>query len=62
MLLGLISVQTDFLINNDFGKNVVIFRVDNISLVHISSKKKDILVTGEGPTQGLDDTTITAEA
>ena len=24
--------------------------------------KKDILVLGEGPTQGLDDTTITAEA
>ena len=23
---------------------------------------KDILVLGEGPTQGLDDTTITAEA
>ena len=32
------------------------------SCVHIDSKGKDILVLGEGPTQGLDDTTLTAEA
>ena len=32
------------------------------SSVHIDNKKKDILVLGEGPTQGLDETTITAEA
>ena len=25
------------------------------------TKKKDILILGEGPTQGLDDTTLTAE-
>ena len=30
--------------------------------MHISSEKKDIPVIGEGPTQGLDDTKITAEA
>ena len=30
--------------------------------MHIDNKKKDILVLGEGPAQGLDDTTITAEA
>ena len=30
--------------------------------MHISSEKKDIPVIGEGPTQGLDDTTITEEA
>ena len=30
--------------------------------MHIDNKKKDILVLGEGPTQELDDTTITAEA
>ena len=28
--------------------------------MHIDNKKKDILVLGEGPTQGLDNTTITA--
>ena len=51
-----------FLINNEFGKYIIIFSVDNSSSVHISSGKKDIPVIGEGPTQGLDDTKITAEA
>ena len=46
----------------DRGKNVVIFGVDISSTVHIDNKKKDILVFGEGATQGLDDTTITTEA
>ena len=32
------------------------------SFVHVDNKKKDILVLGEGPTQGLDDTTLTTEA
>ena len=32
------------------------------SSVHIYNKNKDILILGEGPTQGLDDTAITAEA
>ena len=46
----------------DLGKYVIIFGVDNSSSVYIDSKKKDILVLGKGPTQGLDDTMITAEA
>ena len=29
--------------------------------VHIDNKIRDILILGEGPTQGLDDTTLTAE-
>ena len=32
------------------------------SSVHIDNKKKDILILGKGPTQGLDDPTLTAEA
>ena len=32
------------------------------SSVHIKNKKKDILILGEGPTQRLDDTMLTAEA
>ena len=32
------------------------------SSVHIDNKNKDILSLGEGPTQGLDDTTLIAEA
>ena len=32
------------------------------SSVHIDNNEKYILILGEGPTQGLDDTTLTAEA
>ena len=32
------------------------------SSVHIDNKNKDILILGEGPTQGLDDTILTTEA
>ena len=32
------------------------------SSVHIDNKKKDILILGIGPTQGLDDTRLSAEA
>ena len=31
------------------------------SSVYVDNKKKDILILGEGPTQGLDGTTLTAE-
>ena len=29
--------------------------------MHVDNMGKDILILGEGPTQGLDDTTLTAE-
>ena len=32
------------------------------SSAHVDNKGKNILIIGEGPTQGLDDTTLTAEA
>ena len=35
-----------------FGKNIIIFDGDMSSSVHID-KKKDILVLGKGPTNGL---------
>ena len=31
------------------------------SSAHVDNQGKDILILGEGPTQGLDDTTLTAE-
>ena len=40
--------------NGDWGKNVVVVEVNK-------SSSKHILVLGEGPTQGLDDTTITTK-
>ena len=42
-----------------FGQNVLIFGVDMSSSSHIDNKKKDILVLGKGPTQGLEHTLIT---
>ena len=43
-----------------FGQNVLIFGADMSSSAHIDNKKKDILVLGKGPTQGLGHT-LTAE-
>ena len=43
-----------------FSQDVIIFGVDMSSFAHIDNKKKDILVLGKGPTQGLEHT-LTAE-
>ena len=43
-----------------FGQSVLIFRIDMSSSAHIDNKKKDLLVLGKGPTQGLEHT-LTAE-
>ena len=43
-----------------FGQNVLIFGVDMSSSTKIDNKKKDILILGKGPTQGLEHT-LTAE-
>ena len=43
-----------------FGQNVLIFGADMSSSVHIDYKKKDVLVLGRGPTQGLE-SNLTAE-
>ena len=42
-----------------FGQNVLIFRADMSSSIHIDNNKKDILVLGRGPTQGLESTSTT---
>ena len=44
------------------GRNVTIYGADMSSFVHVDNNNKDILILGERPTQGLDDTTLTAEA
>ena len=43
-----------------FDQNVLIFGADMSSSIHIVNKKKDILILGRGPTQGLE-STLTAE-
>ena len=42
-------------------RNVIILGDDTNSSVHVDDKNKCILILGEGPTQGLDDTTLTVE-
>ena len=44
------------------GKNVINFGAAMSSSVHIDNKKKDILILGEEPAQGVDDATLAAEA
>ena len=43
------------------GKNVIIFGVDRSSSMYIDNRNKDILILGYRSTQGLDDTTLSAE-
>ena len=54
VLLGLI--EGCFSIGNKIGKNVIIFGVDMSSSSKIDNRKKDILILGKGPTQGLEHT------
>ena len=44
------------------GINVIIFKADMSSSADNDNKNKDILILVEGPTKGLDDTTLTAKA
>ena len=50
------------LTDGSMGKNGFISRVATSSSVHIVNKNKDILILGEGSTQVLDHTALTAEA
>ena len=38
---------------NGFGRNVIIFGANMSSCFHVGNKRKDILILGKGPTQGL---------
>ena len=46
---------------NDFSRNSVIFGVDNSSPSHTNNRKNNFLVLGEGPTDGLNDSTGAVE-
>ena len=54
-------VEKELSVGNGFGRNCIMFGLDMSFSVHVDNKKKDILILGEGPTQGLDGTTLTAE-
>ena len=46
--------NTSFSVGNEIGKNVIIFGLDMSSSTKIDNKKKDTLILGRGPTQGLE--------
>ena len=48
--------------DGSYRKKCYYFGADISSPMDVNSKGKDMLILGEGPTQGLDDTTLTAEA
>ena len=48
--------ETSFSIGNETSKNVIIFGVDMSSSSKIDNRKKDILILGKEPTQGLEHT------
>ena len=43
------------------GRNVIIFDVDMSSSTKIDNKRKDILILGKGPTQGLGEHSLSDE-
>ena len=45
-----------------FKKNIIIFGADMSSPADIEKKSKKIIILGEGTTQELDDTTLTAQS
>ena len=57
------DLLSEFLFTDgSMGKNVIILGAYMGLSVHIDNKEKDILILGEGPTEGLCNTTLTAEA
>ena len=58
-----LDLRSNFLLpDGSYGKNVIVFGADITSSVHIDNERKDILILGEGPTQGLDNTLLTVES
>ena len=53
---------SEFLQTEALKKKVIIFATDMSSSVHTDNKNKDMLILGEGSTQGLDYTKLAAEA
>ena len=43
-------------------KKIIIFGVDNSTFAYGDNRNKDTLILGKGPRDGLDGTSITAEA
>ena len=59
--IGFDSCSLFSVLKFDLGKIAIIFRLDMSSSMHGNNKNKAILILGEGQTQGLDNTTLTAK-
>ena len=60
--IGFNSCSEYLFLDDNAGKNVIVFEGDMSSSVHIDNKNKDSSIFGKGPTQRLDDTMLTAKA
>ena len=54
IVLDLIGIEGFSFPGTGLGRNAIIFGVDMSSSTKIDNKKKDILILGKGPTQGLE--------
>ena len=61
MILDLIHAEVSLSNGSGFGKNLILFGTDMSSSMHVDNKKKYILILGKEPTDGLNDTMLTAE-
>ena len=61
-VVGFDSCSEFLFTDGSFRTNVIISGPSMRSSVHIDNKYKDILILCEGPTQGLNNTTLVAEA
>ena len=59
--IGLDRTGRFLLPSGRFRRSVIIFGVDMRLPIHIDNKRKDILILGKGPTQGLGEHSLTAE-
>ena len=54
------NARSQFLLpDGSWGKNIIIFGVDNSSSVNVDNRKKNVLVLSKGSTQRSDDTAVT---
>ena len=60
ILVMLLHLIEDQVVLGGCGQGLLIFGAEMSSSIHIDNKKKDILVLGRGPTQGLE-SILTAE-
>ena len=52
----------DLILLQNFHLQIKAWEKMSLFLKHIDNKNKDVLILGEGATEGLDDTTLKAEA